>query len=276
MAVKQSFLGIDQEEIDVSLANPMPVTDFLFQVQLGNVEGFELVSISGQSDDVDETFEDLTPTGGTQEFPTSAETWEIVSTDANDTSAGTGARTVAILSLDANYVEQTTPVTLDGLTPVTISNTHLRSRSALVLTAGSDVSNTNIGDLIIQVQGGGTERMKIPVGIGDCKSFLFTIPANKTGFGQNIIFSCSKNRDCTFRSKVTGFGGATIIGGEFGVFQAAYTLPIIAPFTLPEKTDIKLEAKSTNPNSTALIFIDFLLVDNAQIQNVPTSIRNLL
>jgi hypothetical protein len=183
---------------------------------------------------------------------------------------------VAVLSLDENYVEQTTLVVMDGLTPVTISNTHLRSRSALVLTADPTATNTNIGDLIIRVQGGGTERMRIPVAEGDCKSFLFTIPAGKTGFGQNIIFSCSKNRDCTFRSMVTGFGGATIIGGEFGVFQAAYTLPIVAPFTLPEKTDIRLEANSTNPNSTSLVFIDFLLVENTKIQNPITAVSNML
>jgi len=274
--VSPTYRDFGDGTVFVSPNTPFPVSDSRFQIQIGNVDGFELVSISGESTAVSEAFKDLTPTGGNQVFPTSAETWEILSTSVNDTSAGTGAQTVLVLSLDEDYVEQVTPVILDGTTPVTLDDTHFRSRSAVVLTAGSGTSNTNIGDIIIRVSGGGTERMKIPIGIGDCKSFLFTIPADKTAFGQHITFSCSKNRDCTFRSMVTPLGGATIIGGEFGVYQAAQSLPIVAPFTLPQKTDIRLEAKSTNPDSTALVFIDFLLVNNDKISIPPTAVVNIL
>lgn len=231
-------------------------------IGIGNQEGVEFLSVAGQSTNVGAAFTNLTPTGGLQTLPTGVETWEIVSTDANDSSAGTGARTVAIFSLDGSYVEQTTVVAMDGLTPVVIGNTHLRSRTAIVLTAGSDASNTNIGDLIIRVSGGGTERMRIPAGEGDSKSFLFTVPADKTAFAQNIVLFCAKNEDCIIRPLLTPLGGATISAGDISTYQNAQSVPITALIRVVQKTDVIVNVKSTNEASTALTFISFIIVDN--------------
>lgn len=237
----------------------------LFDIVLGNVEGFELISIPGESVEVGDAFQNLTPTGGLQEFPTSAETWEILSTDANDALAGTGAQTVAIVSLDDNYVERVTTVSLDGITPVILANTHFRTRDATVLTAGSDTSNTNIGDLIIRVSGGGTERMRIPSGVGDCKSLIYTVPLGKTIFAQNFVFFCAKNRDGTIKPRVTAFGGATIESAQISTYQNGQSTPITAPIRLEEKTDIMIDCRSDNEKTRALVFFDALIVNNENL-----------
>ena len=237
----------------------------MLDIVLGNVEGFELVSVPGQQDNVGTTFENLTPTGGSQVLATSAETWEIVSNDANDTLAGTGARTVVVVSLDANFDQQITVVSMDGLTPVTLSNTHLRSRDATVLTADPSATNTNIGDLIIRVSGGGTERMRIPAGVGDCKSLIFTVPANKTIFTQNVVIFCEKNRDSVIKPRVTPFGGATIESGLISTYQAGEAIPISAPIRLEQKTDIIVDCRSENENTRALVFFALLVVDNDKL-----------
>jgi len=237
----------------------------MMDIVLGNVEGFELLSIPGESTEIGPTFQNLTPTGGSQILPTAAETWEILSTDANDSSAGTGAQTVAIVSLDANHVEQTTLVALDGLTPVTLGGTHLRSRDMVVVTAGSGVGNTNIGDLRVRVSGGGTERLKIPAGVGDCKSLIFTIPADKTAFVQNLVIFCQKNRDGTIRPRITPPGGATIESAFISTFQNGQSVPISAPIRLEEKTDITVDAESNNANTRCLVFFAMLLVDNDKL-----------
>lgn len=237
----------------------------MLDIVLGNVPGFELLSIPGENTNIGKTFTNLTPTGESQILATSAETWEIVSTDANDSSSGTGAQTAAIVSLDDSFIEQITLVSLDGLTPVTLSNTHLRSRDAVVVTAGSDVSNTNIGDLIIRVSGGGTERMRIPAGVGDCKSLIFTVPAGKTSFVQNLVMFCQKNRDAVLRPRITKFGKATIDSGRISTYQNGQSVPISAPIRLEEKTDVIVDCSSENTNTQTLVFFTLLVVDNEKL-----------
>lgn len=258
-----------------SLNEPLPVTNSTFQIQLGNVDGFELRDIGGANSVVGLNFEDLTPTGGSQTFPASTETWEILSTDANDTSAGTGARTVGVFSLDGDYVAQSETVSMNGTTPVTLTGSHFRTDTAIVLTADPSASNTNIGNLIIRVSGGGTERMRIPAGVGNCKSLIFTVPAGKTALGQFITLFPKKNLDFTLRTKITPLGGATILGGELSTYQTIHAFPIIAPFTLPEKTDIIVETKSENADTEVLAFVDFLIIDNDKILTAITSVRNI-
>ena len=246
---------------DFSQTLPISMLDIV----LGRAPGFELLSIPGQQDNVGTTFENLTPTGGSQTLATSAETWEILSTDANDSLLAAGAQTVAVVSLSDSFVKQTTVVSMDGTTPVTLANTHLRSRDATVLTAGSDPGNTNIGDLIIRVSGGGTERMRIPAGVGDCKSLIFTVPANKTIFTQNVVIFCEKNRDSVIKPRVTPFGGGTIESALISTYQAGEAIPISAPIRLEEKTDIIVDCRSENENTRALVFFGILQVDNDQL-----------
>jgi len=237
---------------------------------LNTAAGVESISIPGESSGVGPNFANLTPTGGSQILATSAETWEILSTDANDTLLGTGARTVAVFSLDDDFLEQTTFGALDGTTPVTLGNTHRRSRDMVVGTAGSDPSNTNIGDIIVRVSGGGTERMRIPAGVGDCKSLIFTVPANKTVFPQNLVMFCRKNRDARIRPRITPFGGASIDSGLISTYQNGQSIPITAPVRLEPKTDIIVDCESDNTNTRCLTFFSLLMIDN---DKAPTSIQ---
>ena len=55
---------------------------------------------------------------GTLIYPTAGEQWEIFSDSANDTSAGTGMRTVQVTYLDDNHVQQTENKTLNGTKPI--------------------------------------------------------------------------------------------------------------------------------------------------------------
>ena len=108
------------------------VKDFLIEVGKGNVPGHTVSAVIGRNTAVSSTLtEDVWGGGGNMVLPTAAESWEIVSTGAgaaNDTSAGTGARTVLITTLDDNYVAQSpVDVTLYGSTPVAIPGTLFRS-----------------------------------------------------------------------------------------------------------------------------------------------------
>lgn len=117
-------------------------------------------------------------------FQTSAQTLEILSDSANDAAAGTGARTVLVTTLDANYNEVQTVVTMNGTTPVALSGTHLFFNSALVLTFGS--GNTNAGNITIRVASAGAAQGYIAAGASVSCAALFTVPAGKQFIIENF------------------------------------------------------------------------------------------
>ena len=95
-------------------------------------------------------------------FPSSAVSLEVVSTSADDTATsggGTGARTILVSGLDANYKQQTEMVSLNGTGAVAMQNQFLRVNRAYVLTAGTSAGQA--GDILIRGTGGGTTYAKI-------------------------------------------------------------------------------------------------------------------
>lgn len=278
MAVKQSFLGIDQEEIDVSLAKPLPVTDSRWQTEIGNVEGQTLLDVGGVNANIGFTYEDISDVGGDQTLPVEGapEEWEIVSTSADDDNGGSGTESVSVGRLLDGWVDAPDVLaTVTGLAPNLIPGgaVNFRPKQALILTPAG---GTNVGDIIIRVAGGGAERIKILAGEGVSKSSLFSVAVNTTAFAQFIIPATGKGRDAEVRSQIQVSGGPIIVGGGLPVYQNSIPIPIVAPFTLPEKTDLKIQAKSENTGTKVIIFIDFLIIDNDFIQNPITIARNIL
>lgn len=71
----------------------------------------------------------------------------VSSTNANDTAAGTGARTVLITGLDENYNDVTESIILNGLTGVNTTKQFIRVFKVRVTTAGSGA--TAAGDIYV-------------------------------------------------------------------------------------------------------------------------------
>lgn len=260
------FIGIRPP----TLADPFPTTDLFFQIQLGNVLGYELINVAGENDATGVTFEDLSGVGGTQILPTvgNAESLEILSSEEVDT------MDVLLTSYADDWVEQPdTTVTVTGTTPAAIPGSHFRALSAVIL--GPD-GGTNVGDLIIRVASAGAERLQIMAGEGNSKSSLYSVASGKTGIAQHVIVTTAKNESITARGRVQLDGGPIIIGGSLPVYQGDFQLPLISPFILPQKTDIRFEALSANADIKVTAFIDILLVDNDQFETVPTAVRNFI
>jgi hypothetical protein len=86
---------------------------------------------------------------------------DVTSSSTADAAAGTGARTVRVVGLDANYAYQTDVVTLNGQTIVTTSSVWTDVWAADVVTHGS--GNTNAGDIYMVKTGtGGTYTAGVP------------------------------------------------------------------------------------------------------------------
>ena len=78
---------------------------FELQVARGQVDGHETLFKFGINGDVGTSVETVWAQGGTYVYPASATVMKISSSSADDASGGTGARTIAIFGLDANYNE---------------------------------------------------------------------------------------------------------------------------------------------------------------------------
>ncbi|MBL4753774.1 MAG: hypothetical protein JKY52_09315 [Flavobacteriales bacterium] len=237
-------------------------TDFLIEVAKGNVPGNSLFSCIARGA-ASTALRDVWGGSGDLIYPTTGETWEIVSDNAADTSAGTGARTVLITSLDASYVQQTETVTLNGTTAVTLVNTHFRPVGAQVIDSGS--ATWNVGELSIQASGGGNQRSVIGATQGRAFDGSFTVPAGKTVlFLQNFILM-PKNLSGTVRARFrdsANSNAAWFSTGDLPVYQNMLTFPIMAKFPIAEKTDFRSISLLDSGVGEVTVISELLLVDN--------------
>jgi len=84
---------------------------FFLEVSRGNVAGMEFVRQPGFNPDMGTVIEDIWDAGDAYVFSTAAEKVNIVSDNAVDTSAGTGARTIRLTGLNSSFVEITEDLT---------------------------------------------------------------------------------------------------------------------------------------------------------------------
>lgn len=128
--------------------------------------------------------------GGIYPWMTAATSLEALSDNANDTAAGTGARTIIVNGLAANHKEVAVPVVMDGVTPVALPVQLLRINSIVVATSGT--GRRNAGQIIIRDAGGGTIRAYVPIAtVSDLtpamsKQSNYTVPAGHMLLIQNI------------------------------------------------------------------------------------------
>ena len=90
---------------------------------------------------------------GQPDHSIAADTIDIVSDSALDTSAGTGAQTVDVVGLDGSWVEATETVTLNGTTPVTTVADFRRVFRVDVATFGAGASTGNAGTITAHATG---------------------------------------------------------------------------------------------------------------------------
>lgn len=113
---------------------------------------------------------------------------EVVSASANDTAAGTGARTVRVDGVDGSYLPFSETLTMNGATPVPLVNTSVIAvNKTTVLTAGSGL--VNAGKIDVRAVSGAAVKSSIQAlaeSAGKSADFVFTIPATRYGLLKTI------------------------------------------------------------------------------------------
>lgn len=240
--------------------------DLYFQSAMSTVTGLSSITKFGSNLDIDTNSdpETIWSTGGLYQFPSSAGQISIVSSSSDDTSTGTGARTVLVQGLDENYNEVEETFTLNGVSAVTSSSSSwIRAHRAKVLSAGTGEVNAGT----ITITHGALTLATIPADFGQTQMAVYTIPAKKRGFIKS--FSGALVRGSTLLS--TGQATLAMYFRKNGVisvqqeiqisvsglntFQKIYPIPIVAD----EKTDIYINCLQVSNNNTG-VFANFQLV----------------
>lgn len=242
---------------------------FELQVARGFIEGHRTVTVFGYNGDVDTSEVTVWPLSSIITHPAAALQMKVSSTSANDTSAGTGARTVVIQGLDANYVEISETVTLNGQTEVLTAQSFFRINYAYVATAGS--TNSAAGDIYF---GTGTVTAGVPATVYNIIKYDFnntvtghyTIPAGYSGYLSQGLFSAGQASGSTQvrgRLLTTGLDRIRRTAAVTTVNNGVADYVFEYPLRIPEKTDIEATGiGSANNNGVSCMFILLLTRDN--------------
>ena len=239
------------------------MSNYLIEVGLGNVPGTFATTVSSRNPAVGSvSVEDVWDPGGVLIYPTAGEQWEIVSASVNDTSAGTGARSVTILYLDDQYVKQFEVVTLNGTTPVTTTATDMfRLRRVLTTTAGSLAEND--GELTIRVAGGGNTRGAVLAGNNTTMAVHYTVPAGVTAFIVGTTLEINKGEDVVLSFRITfGPTGIFLNAAESFLYQSINRRNAGVFQPIVEKSDFRVQAISSNAVAAPAVFLEILEIDN--------------
>lgn len=147
--------------------------DFFLEVAKGNVAKHSFLHLFSRNSNVGTTAEDVVPQSAVWVSPTASRIHNIVSTSANDSSAGTGARTIKIEGISGgNIVEET--ITMNGTTNVATVNSYTNIYEMEVLTWGSTL--TNVGAISATAQTDLTVTCLMPATENESNTGIFQVP----------------------------------------------------------------------------------------------------
>ncbi len=241
---------------------------FELQVSRGQIQAHSVVTIAGYNSNVDTSWAMITPVGNLSYAATDLQ-MTVSSGSANDASAGTGAQTVLVTGLDANYAVISETVTLNGQTAVTTTNSFLRVNSMLVTTAGTSSANEGIiyiGTGVVTAGVPATVYNVIAAGFNNATSSQYTIPAGYTGYLSVARIGLAQDAGTTLitaRTRFVGTNGIALTGPLIVTNNGISTIDFQYPIAIAEKTRIQGEALGGAVDNEAAGFFELVLIKNA-------------
>jgi hypothetical protein len=244
--------------------------DFHTEVSKGLVPKHSFIHKFGHNLDIDtgSTPETIWSAGGLYVFPSSADTLKIISSDFDDNGTGTtGALTIKVQGLDANYDAIEEDFTLNGQTAVTGNKEFLRVYRAFVTSAGS--SEYNEGVITINNSDDTLTLAEIPAEEGQTQMAVYTIPRNYKGYLTSFSGAMNKATPSTavilemvFRKNSVKRVKQSIAIDTTG--STSFIKYFECPLPIEEKTDIYVNAKEVSANNSG-VFSNFsiILVDQS-------------
>jgi hypothetical protein len=203
---------------------------------------------------------DLWDVGGDYTFLTAAETLQLSSDDADDNAAGTGARTVEIFGLDANYDAISEIVTLNGVVPVLTANQYIRCNRMIIRTAGS---NGGAEGTVVTETAGGTIQAQVNNGFNQSLMAIWTVPAGKVFIIKYTEASIGKGKEGLFELKVRPPGEVFQTKKALKVFEKKSATRREFGGVIDEKSDIKINVTSDSNNAFVEGEFEGIILDKA-------------
>ena len=245
--------------------------EFELNISRDKVRGAFHVIKFGENLDVDGSMETIWDGGGLYTYLTSAGVLTVTSNDGDDSAAGTGARTVTVEGLDANYNSVSETLTVGG-SAGTVE--FYRVFRAFVASSGS--SGTNEGT--ISITSGATTLAQIrtvgsptSTGLGQTFMAIYTVPAGYTGYIYQWDLSTAKaDGDIFLVKRAQDDNGAWRSQDVVHTNQNSIERNYKFPLKIEEKADIEVRALSPTNNMKCAATFCILLVQepiNVDINN---------
>lgn len=249
--------------------------NFYLDVARGSVTGVSIVNKIGYNPAVGTSFVPVA-TAGVYQTPTADTSLELLSSDANDTSAGTGARTVLVEGINLAGTELAETVTMNGVTPVVLSNSFFRVYKVSVATSGTYASasaGSHAGTIILRASGGGATWATIAVeagfALGQSQIGVYTVPSGKQGYILQLSVSIESNKAVDVH--LFKRNGANTVSApytpmtlieEFQGLTGSIVFPYVAPVdSLSAFTDVGFMAKVATGTAAVEVNFQLLLMD---------------
>ena len=219
--------------------------DFNLQVARGQIQGHKTLFKFGNNEDINGSLETIWSYGGLYVYPTVATQMKVSSTSANDTSGGTGARTIVVSGLNATYDEVSETVVLNGQTAVLTTTTFIRVFRSFVVTAGTGATAAGtiyIGTGTVTAGVPATVYAQIVLGENQTLMAIWTVPAGYTLYISRGTFSAASNNAAQYilsKFMIRPFNGVFRNVADVTVNSSVISYDFEVPLAIPEKSDIE-------------------------------------
>jgi len=194
-----------------------------------------------------------------------AETVRVLAGNTNDTSAGTGARTVTVFGLDENWNEAEEDITLAGTSPSSATTTtFIRINKMSVKTVGT-YAGSNTGNIKLEGVTSNNFLAQITTGMGNTQQAIYSVPAGFTCWVTKIKVSVGQGNSADVRmfhndvadDVSTPFDSVKHF--EWGVedYSGANEFVLKTFLKFNEKNDIFFDAQKVTGSGTAQVSVDY-------------------
>ena len=267
-----------------SIASATPYSSIWEKAAIGNNPALTKVDLYGINGAITTTFEPAWPESAVYTpLAVAMTTPYCASSDANDTSAGTGARTITVTGINTSFAAFSETVTMNGQTSVNLATANVLLINSLeVATAGSGGLNAGIiqcgtgantsGDPAVTHAYMPISSATTVAGAGNkSMSFIYGVPAAKTLLCRNISAgSVFATAAAGTQIAIDGYTNLGLMKRYFG--QHAHntgTNPslYLGTIMIPEKTIIigKLAGPTGSNVGPASLQAECVLVDNGYL-----------
>lgn len=273
-----------QPQSTVDAVPSRDVADIDLDFARKHVPGGRSFFFFGHNDSVGTSYEDIWPGSTDINWQTTAAKIKVASSNAADTSAGIGVRSVEIHGLSSTGVDQDEVISMNGVTAVESSLTYIRINKMHNETVGTyggshegdiecRVTNATFanGDLLaVMVGEEGSVDVSVQYGLGEASNGYWTVPLGKvlyiTNLTVNVQAGTNKSADVILYEREgildtsAPMDPRRIIWNRFDI-EGAHTEVFKSHIKIKALTDLWFRAEAEGAGTRIDVKLHFYLVD---------------